>query len=242
MKKISQFLLIPIIGLLLTSWAQAEIISFKLNDHPNGGAANPTYGLRLDGLLDLNSNSIFTFSFDHAQSNMQLDYNTTTNEIHIFGNAYGGLDIGSTYDSGLSGLVSIDFTYRNNVTSDFVGSQQGLTVTGEHVSNNGSITLIQSATDWTGLGPRDPNTISLVDEQGNHNYSFKFNNFQDLKGNSSIINDPDLFSGHGWLNHSGEAHIYASDWLFIGHRVPEPSSLILMTLGLFALSRRKFFN
>ena len=44
----------------------ADLIRYKLNDHPDGTAQPPGYGLRLDELVDITprAKDIFTFSFN----------------------------------------------------------------------------------------------------------------------------------------------------------------------------------
>ncbi|MGK7897958.1 MAG: Ig-like domain-containing protein, partial [Xenococcus sp. (in: cyanobacteria)] len=67
-------------------------VTYQLHNHPDGNAASPFYGLRLDGLLTGNADDIVTFDFENAQSDMRIAIQN--NQIRIFGVAYGGADIG----------------------------------------------------------------------------------------------------------------------------------------------------
>jgi len=215
--------------------ANAAITEYKLFNHPDGTQRPPTYGLRLDELFNVtNNHDVFTFDFNHSSSDMRLHYNDndtpgdlSDDEVHIFGIVFGGLDAGSSYDPNYSGLWIVDFTYRQNI----VGRDPMVEVN-ESLSNNG---YIQST---FGMGNNDP--IGLWDEAGNHGYSFKFNNVDNHRLGGHGISGPQWFVGWGWLNHHDpNAHVYASDWLFVGQVVPEPASLLAVVAGLGALAARR---
>ena len=80
---------------------------YELSNHPDGNAAAPYYGLRLDGLLDWDDSVIYTFDFDADGAAMYLDY--SGGSIHIYGTAWGGKDVGNVYED--AGFWDIDFTY-----------------------------------------------------------------------------------------------------------------------------------
>jgi hypothetical protein len=221
---------------------RAALMTYQLESHPDGNASSPTYGLRLDGLFTQDTNDIWTFDFDGSGSSMMLTYDSVANDIRIYGTVLGGLDTGSMYHSSLQGLWSVDFRYSANVTKGSAGSDTFFEVTGEDPSNMGTITPLFNA---TGVAPASGEVIqvnlgtaiSLVDEQGSHSYSFRFNNTEDHRLAGYGLSGPDTFVGWGWLNHSDQSHIYASDWLFTGSRtaVPLPAAIWLFGSGLLGL-------
>ena len=236
------------VSLFLGAAADAGIITYDLHNHPNGGAAPPAYGFRLDGLFNSSSSHIFTFDFNDASSTMKLEFDDVGNTIRIHGLAHGGLDSGLVYaDPPKSGLWAIDFMYNANVTYDsMVGGdplRQAIEVTGEHSTNVGSITPLFEFDDGNALTTTKDVPIGLVDEQGRYSFSFRFNNTEDHRLSGSGMSGPQTFVGYGWVNHSGDPHVYASDWLFTGTiapdpidtPVPEPSSIVLLTMGCLGL-------
>ena len=240
--------------------ASAAVFHYKLNDHPGGELVNPGYGLRLDGLYG-SINNDFTFSFDAPGTGMNLFYDDHANTVRIAGRAYGGIDIGPSWDTNNVGFVDIDFTYRQNIVTTGTGmigtdlEDIGLRTTGHSqnlvTGNYGTITLATGAgSSWTGASAGDE--FTMVDQQSS-GYSFAFNNFDDyrLAGHPGFAG-PETFVGWGWLNHwqTGDAprgHIYASDWLFTGTyvpeititEVPEPGALIIFGLGIAVLGARR---
>jgi hypothetical protein len=179
-------------------------VRYELHNHPDGGAAPPLYGLRLDGLLTGDGSDVFSFDFDHAQSAVFMDVGATT--VHIFGHAFGGRDVGSSYTN--AGVWLIDFTYAVGVTT--AAGDDDLIVNNCGSVNTGTI----QATFGSNQSP-----IALVDFCGGNPFSFRFGNEEDDNGHRGFSG----LSGWGWLNHSGQAHISASDWLFTAEVVcPEP--------------------
>ncbi len=103
-------------------------ITYRLENHPDGIAAKPFYGLRLDNLFDTGtSDDTITFNFEADGAAMFMDISGDT--IHIYGIAFGGPDITnmqpanstdhngdiSGYNPTLSNFWEIDFTYQNIV-------------------------------------------------------------------------------------------------------------------------------
>lgn len=187
--------------------ASADVWTFHLMDHPNGNQAPPTYGLRLDDLIQ---NDEYTFSFDYSDgsgmADMTLEYDNATGEIHIYGRAYGGRDTGAGWDPAESGWIDVDFTYRENVIrADNINGDPGddIYVLVADPNNNGTITL----DGWGGNV-----TINYSDKAAS-GYSFIFDSDEDSKGNATIANDPTLWSAAGWLMGHGSP---SRDWLFLG--------------------------
>ncbi len=82
--------------------------TYTLGNHPDGNAAPPLYGLRLDG-LDGDDSHEFTFSFTGNGAEMFMTIAGA--QIHIFGTVFGGEDIGNAYDNPV--LWDVDFTYTD---------------------------------------------------------------------------------------------------------------------------------
>ena len=74
--------------------------TYELHDHPDGGAAPPYYGFRLDGLYGGGPSEVNTFSFDTDAASMLLTYedDTLTIEGVMYENLTGDLwDVQMTY-------------------------------------------------------------------------------------------------------------------------------------------------
>ncbi|MDX2199860.1 MAG: hypothetical protein SF069_12930 [Phycisphaerae bacterium] len=196
--------------------------TYRLFNHDGGGAQPPAYGLRLDG-LDLHHNTrIYSFDFENAQSDMKMTVNHANGTIRIFGQVYGGRDVGSSYENpanGRVGLWQIDFTYRNGVQT--LGS--GEIIAQQSPLNNGFIKPLFNSTVAAFAG--NP-LIPLVD--------FMMPSFHlglNHRGEPGV-------SGWGWVNHSNRNHVAASDWLFTvgAEPIPEPATASLSILGVALIS------
>ena len=214
-----------IAGLSITAISSGAMIQngeYTLSNHPDGGVAPPTYGFRLDELYNATGgHDRFTFDFDHPMSDMVMDVTDTT--IHIHGTSWGGRDTGSSYaDDIYRGVYTIDFTY--DVGVGMVAGDDDLEVDAANNANSGTI--------MTPLG----DTIALVDERGSHSYSFRLGDENNDNGHRGFQG----ISGWGWVNHGGNPHVTASDWIFTAERNPIPTP---GTVALFAaagmISRRR---
>ena len=181
---------------------------YKLSDHPDGNAVAPTYGLRLDNLLQ---DGTYTFSFDYADQDgvaeVTLFYDDVAGTVQISGRAYGGLDVGDDWDSVEQGWVVFSFTYRDNVKSqDDCDGNPGddVYVDAVSASNSGTFTL----DGWGG-----DQSFDFFDKANNTGCSFIFDNDTDSKGNPALEADLGIWSGSGWFTPSTSG---SRDWLFIG--------------------------
>jgi hypothetical protein len=188
---------------------------YACHDHPNGGAAPPIYGLRIDDLIEAGD---YTFSFDYADKSgsagVTLTYDADLRQIHIAGRAFGGLESGDVWVPGSSGWVDIDFTYTKNVSvRDACNDGEGddLYVTGQSAQDAGTVAL-------DGWG--DDAVFQFSDKQADSGCSFIFDNDTDSKGNAVIAGDPAVWSGSGWLRPRESG---SRDWLFIAEALEDPA-------------------
>ncbi|GAB4392941.1 MAG: hypothetical protein Tsb005_09130 [Gammaproteobacteria bacterium] len=173
--------------------------TYRLNNHPDGEAANPTYGLRLDELIDVtHKHDIFTFDFNKTPgTGVFLTYDDNAQTIRIEGTVYGGLDVGKQYDKQLSGYWKISFEY-NNV--NLVNNDDDLQVLNSSQTAGGFITRVDTG-----------ETFELFQKANDQGLAFQLGNEVNDQGHR----DFEGISGWGWVNHSDpNVHIAASDFLF----------------------------
>ncbi len=135
-------------GSALTSMNASAITTgtYNLHNHPNGNAAEPYYGLRLDGLLSVPS--IYTFDFDHALSSMQLTWDGT--KIVIDGSAFGGEDSGAQVmlpEPLQSGISISNIPCRSVISQPADGGLDDLKVNANN-ANFGTISGTVGLTDY----------------------------------------------------------------------------------------------
>ena len=197
-------------------------IRLRLADHQDGNAAPPTYGLRLDELINVTpGHDHFTFSFDHPLALVQMmltEVGADEYSIHIWGTAFGGRVVNNEYDPLLSGVAEIDFTY---MLVHLAAGDDDLIVTTPNFTNSGSIIFNGS-------------TIELYDRANTKGFSFRIGNEDNDQGHRGF----DGISGWGWVDH-GEPGTYfpVSDWLFTV--VPTPGTAVVMAIAAALVARRR---
>jgi hypothetical protein len=189
--------------------------TFRLLNHRSGAVAPPFYGLRADGLYNKRSGQLVTFDFEHAQSDMRMKWRPADRTLRIYGQAYGGIDTGSSYSGARP--YEVDFTYHN------VQIYDDRLAVGMSSEDRGYIKDLLSN-----------QTVSLVSSAMPGNY---FQVAPSHRGETTY------FSGFGWLDHSGLAHIAATDWLFrVGDCVSETIAWTRVFAHSTGPSGTKYFN
>lgn len=200
---------------------------YRLHNHPDGNARDPLYGARLDELYDVTSgHDIFTFDFDHSSAAMFLEYTGT--EIHIWGQAYGGRDIGSSYAGDVhQGVYVFDFLYNLGVTLE-PGDDDVIVEPPPSAYNYGTMLT--------------PSGVVVELRDGHYDGAqrdFRFGDEDNDLGHRGF----DGLSGWGWLFHrvpGGSFYPYTadSDWLFTAELIPAPGTLLSLA-GLLGLAGRR---
>lgn len=175
---------------------------YRLNNHPDGSARWPLYGLRLDKLF--HDHQPITFDFEHNDSDVWMQVDGSS--IIIFGQVFGGKDGGSTYIAGQSGLWDLYFRYDNVIAP--VPGDDDLYTTVE--TGSGTISPRFATGDFAAgktfnLSAHRSGGVSL--RIGDHDNDAGHRGYTDGAG----------ISGWGWLKHDGKGslqHHAASDWLF----------------------------
>lgn len=203
--------------------AMLDLGIYQLHNHPDGNAAPPLYGMRMDGIDG--SADIFTLNFDHPDSDMLLVYTGT--QIVISGVSYGGRDIGGSYaNDAYLGLYEVEMVYDIGVSP--VPGDDDVYVNAATGSNFGSITLpgggVKSIFDKNGGPP--VGTFRLGDEDNDAGH----------RGFAGI-------SGWGWYEIDGEMNSARTrDFLFTAEYIgiPAPATAALFApIALAGVRRRR---
>lgn len=172
--------------------------TYRLRNHPEGAAAPPMYGLRIDELFDVTAgNDAFTFDFEVSGTDMRLEHDGAST-IRIHGTAFGGRDVGGGYDPAWTSLVVIDMTYHG---IQGVPGDDDLWVP-EGLDNLGTLT-------WLATGE-----VFALAESPMGGFSLRLGDEDDDLGHRGV---PGI-SGWGWLMGSGDF----ADWLFLAEPLCPP--------------------
>jgi len=202
---------------------------YRLNNHPDGSARPPLYGARLDELYNATSgHDVFTLDFDDVNSAVFMTINAAQTEIHIFGQAVGGRDNGSTHaNDQYLGLYTVDFRYTLGVGP--AGGDDDLQVSVPDMRNTG--TIVTPLND----------TIHLTDKATSNGFSFRLGDENNDAGHRGFAG----LSGWGWMNYVNDAgavqpHVESTDWLFTArYQIPAPGAMALVGMGGMVLGRRR---
>jgi len=244
-------LALAVVTLAGAAQADTVLVSHKLGDHPDGNAADPTYGIRLDNLftrmtdggsfLSGSSRSgTTTFSFENNGANMVMDAIDTNNSgeadtLHIHGTVYGGRDVGSGYGFG-EGLYEISFMIATGVNT-IEGPNGGFQVANASGTDHGYIRSLGNADIAAGT------TWSVSNKTNNAGDSFNFlADGHRLGGSSnSALRALNPYVGRGWMMFDGAGGSSGGnqDFLFVTVPLPTGGMLAMAGLGGLAMTRRR---
>jgi hypothetical protein len=219
---------------------------YDLGNHPDGNAAEPTYGARIDNLYP--NSAPFTFDFECDDCGMSMNYDGSS--IHIFGTAFGGQHdgVGGRLDNDFDGLYGFNVTYGGAavVENGGTGDDSGLQDIGRPGETGGQIGSLEFLSTTGGDAFPSASLWDLMDKKGGHVNSLRVGNEDNDLGHRDSVG----ISGWGWLKvretdsrKDFEDADGAQDFLFIGRRrsneTPEPGSTALLLLGLAAIAARR---
>ena len=92
---------------------------WDLLDKPAGsGGPDGTYGFRLDGLFGDHSDNLYTFSFEHPGTDVQMCHDKASGTITVQGLVYGGLGTAPNWDPNVQGFAELSFTWTGAKCKD----------------------------------------------------------------------------------------------------------------------------
>ena len=216
----------------------AGIITYDVTNKAPGALANPDYGLRLDDLFTSPTDSNWTFDFNNtAGTSVQMDVDTDTAEVRIYGTVFGGRDIGSAWDSATTAFWELDFLYSDGVT--ITDAATGLWSLDFNADNFGSLKLLDDI-DLDGdsnsdlgryLGIGDYHGGSFVASGGPAPQSPYVSAW--LENTDGFIDNIDDLAGETYFRPNGGG--CCMDFGFRADQVPEPSSLLILAFGLLGM-------
>ncbi len=198
--------------------ATPTISVFDLSNHPDGNAAPPSYGLRIDGMMGGGTTVVFSFvDVQLTVTDNTMDGGDIT--MRIQGMVEGGEVSGNAFAD--PEMYNLDFSYLANVET-FSGGWRVLGT--NNALNVGSIAPVGG----------DPEDVFTVTDNDNNSFIFAPDGHRIAGDNSSWV-------GRGWLttDPNGINSPGTQDWLFVGALVPAPGSAALLALGGIAAIKRR---
>ncbi len=186
--------------------------TYRVKNHPDGGAAEPFYCLRLDKLFG--NHKTITFDCEHPDSDVTMVVSGST--ITISGVVFGGKDAGTIYDPNESGLWQLDFTFTNAMTAP----EDDDLVVPPATPSNGSGTIIPLFSTTSGT-LTEGTVFNLIDYAGGHPFTFRLGDRADDGGHRGYNG----ISGWGWIKFcEGETctdfeRPDIMDWLFTAEAI-----------------------
>lgn len=216
--------------------AASVVTTYRLLDHPDGNAAPPPYGIRLDGIFGAGTGTT-TFSFNTAAGVFMTVTDSSSMGggivINIAGEVFGGIDAGAGVNAGHAGTgtYALDFTYSVNT----LAQGTGYIVNPPSATNGGTLNAINVNGDESNF------QFNIFEEPGTGN-PFKF-----LQDDHRLAGHPQFgqgyFVGRGWLSFTqGQSTGGTQDFLFIGQIVPLPGAGLLASAGLAVVATRRRRN
>lgn len=177
-----------------------EDCTVQLLNHPEGGAAEPFYGLRADNLF---GDGVYTFDFEADGAAMYATIDPEGGTIRIHGTAVGGVDTGT--ERVQEERFEIDFTYYG--LEQTFGDDDLIMDAARAGKSFGTISRLDESGNVV-------ETRQIEDKAGNFPFSFRLGDEDNDQGHRGV----DAKSGWGWLDFSG--HDGHGDWLFtVGEKV-----------------------
>lgn len=197
----------------------AEVVAmFDLHDHPDGSAAQPYYGLRLD---NIGAPGTMTLSMAmHSNTTLSVIEEDGQFSIRIQGTLHGGQVSSNEYVS--SNDYSIDFTYGANV----IQTANGYRVDGFTTLNSGTLTNLDTEQEIELFGKPNMQGLAFTFQADGHRMS----------------GDSTTWVGRGWLTDESDGSAPGAgsqDWLFYATEVPTPGGSLLLACSGLVIARRR---
>ncbi len=212
---------LAIAALALTATAaSADVFEFAMYNHPDGNAAPPFYGLRVDNMFG--NGRINTFSIDHVGDSLLTVHEDGEDiSIHMEGTLFGGGDGGDAH-------VNPElYTYTFDFTDGVEKTGEGWIVVGTPEVNGGTLTRVSDGAEFEFSTKANGDDVAFIFEADGHR----------------ISGDSDSWVGRGWVQSDTNPRSQSTqDWLFRAEVVPAPGTIALGAMGGLLVTRRRRKN